>query len=453
MEKLAQFCASLHYRDLSEGCRERAKMLIADSVTNIVSGMALPIAPLLRSYIFELGGNAESTFVGGKKTSSTLAVFAHSAIASATQWDDTHNRSSTHIGSAVVPAALALCEREGLGGKTVIESVVVGSEVMARVGMTLDPRGLYRKGVHPSSLCGPFGTAAASGKSLGFTKDQFLDAFGLAAVQASGLLCGSEKGPMSWYIQYGRAAENGVIACRLVRLGANAPENVFKDSRGFLNLFSDHPRLLFLRKDLGKTYVIEKISQKRYPCFQFGQSGLEAFFHISENHSLNPDEIKRIIVYIPSSAFKEIFVGSKFDFPPKTLLSAQTNLRFLIGLAVTAGKVSLDQLIRERRNPSVKKMGERVFIEADEELNKIFPDTWPARVEVYMKGGSKLSHSVLYPKGDWRNPMTWKELHEKFIQLVQGRIGPKASKEIWNQLTHLEELKNVKNLLPRRLHA
>jgi 2-methylcitrate dehydratase PrpD len=52
-------------------------------------------------------------------------------MASATQWDDTHNRSVTHIGSAVVPAALAVCEREGLGGEKLIESVVMSAEVMA----------------------------------------------------------------------------------------------------------------------------------------------------------------------------------------------------------------------------------------------------------------------------------------------------------------------------------
>ena len=428
-------------------------MLIADSVTNVISGSALPIGSLLRSYVVELGGKPESTFLGWKKIPSTQAVLAHSAIASATQCDDTHNRSVTHVSSAVVPAALALCEQEGLGGKTMIEAVVAGAEVMARVGMTLNPRELYRRGIHPSSLCGPFGTAAASGKVLGFTPEEFFKAFGLAAVQASGLLCGSEKGPLSWYIQYGKGAENGVVASRLVRLGANAPENVFTNRRGFFRLFSNNPRFSYLGKDLAKTFAVGQISQKRYPCFQFGQSTLEAFFHLRKEYPFKQDEISRIVAYIPSSAYKEIFLGAKFDLPPRTVLSAQTDLRFLLGLAATVGEVSLDQLMKERENPAVTKMAKKVFVKGNEGLNKVFPVTWPAIVEISLMGKRKLSHSVLHPKGDWRNPLSWDDLYQKFVQVAGARIGPAASRKIWDQLTQIEELRTLENLLPRRIHV
>lgn len=453
MERLSEFCSSLRYRNLPERCRERAKKLIADSVTNVISGSALPIGSLLRSYVVELGGKPESTFFGWRKIPSTQAVLAHSAIASATQWDDTHNRSVTHVSSAVVPAALALCEQEGLGGKTMIEAVVAGAEVMARIGMTLNPRELYRRGFHPSSLCGPFGTAAASGKVLGFTPEDFFKAFGLAAVQASGLLCGSEKGPLSWYIQYGKGAENGVVASRLVRLGADAPENVFTDRRGFFRLFSNNPRFSSLGKDLAKTFVVEQISQKRYPCFQFGQSTLEAFFHIRKEYPFKKEEISRIIAYIPSTAYKEIFLGAKFDLPPRTLLSAQTDLRFLLGLAVSLGEVSLEKLVRDRENPRVEEMARKVVVKGDEELNKVFPGTWPAKVEVSLMGRQKLSHSVLHPKGDWRNPMSWEDLHEKFVQVAEVRIGRAMSRKLWDQLTQIEALRTVENLLPRRIHV
>lgn len=453
MERLSQFCSSLRYNDLPAVCKERAKVLIADSVANMISGLILPIGSVLQSYAFEIGGNPECRFVGGRRIPSPLAVFAHSSMASATQWDDTHNRSVTHISSAVVPAALAVCEREGLGGKKLIESVVIGAEVMARVGMTLGPRELYAKGFHPSSLCGPFGAAAASGKAFGFTQNQFFQAFGLAAVQASGLLCGSEKGPTSWYIQYGKGAECGVLASRLVRLGASAPQNMFTDFRGFFKVFSDNPKLSWLTKNLGKAFAVEEISQKRYPCFQFGQSVLEAFFQLRRKHSFSSTDIARIVVHIPSAAPKEIFLGAKFDFPPKTVLSAQTDLRFLLGFAATFSEVTLDRLIRDRENPSVKAVAGRVSVKGEAELNKHFPATWPGRIEIYLKGRRSLSHSVSYPKGDWRNPMTWEELHEKFTEIVERKSGRDGSKRIWSQLIHLDELPTLENLLPRRIHG
>ena len=453
MERLAHFCASLSYSGLPDRTREQAKMLIADSIINIVSALKLPIAPLLRSFVSELSGKPESTLIGGKKVPAPLAAFAHSAIASATQCDDTHNRSGTHISSAVVPVALAVCEQEGLGGKKLIESVVAGTEVMARVGMTLGPRVLYRKGFHPSSLCAPFGGAAASGKIFGFTPKEFLQAFGLAAVQSSGLLCGSEKGPLSWYIQYGKGAENGVVASRLGRLGANAPHNIFNNFRDFFNLFSNEPKRSFLTRDLGKVYAVEQVSKKRYPCFQFGQSTLEALFWIMEKESIAPDEISRVVGYIPAAAFKEIFRGSTFVFPPRTVLSAQTDLRFLISLAIATRGVSLKRLVEERENPSIARTARKVSVKGDETLNKAFPSTWPARVEIFLKGRRRLSHTVLYPKGDWRNPMTWEDLREKFTQVIQPQIGPKESRRLWNELTRLERVRNMKDLFPRRIYG
>jgi len=453
MERLSQFCASLRYRDLPEAVRERTKMLVADSLTNIISGLSLPIAPVVYAYVLEQGGRPESSLIGARRLPSTQVVFTHSAIASATQCDDTHNRSVTHVSSSVVPAALAVCESQGLGGKTLIESVVAGVEVMARVGLALNPRELYRRGIHPSSLTASFGTAATSGKAFGFTGKEFFQAFGLAAVQASGLLCGSEKGPLSWYIQYGKGAEKGIAASGLVRLGANAPENLFNDRRGFFRVFSDRPNLSFLRRDLGRRFAIQEVSQKRYPCFQFGQSALEAFFRITKEQMFQFREINRMDVYIPSAASKEIFLGEKFELPPRTVLSAQTNLRFLLGLAAVFGRVSLDDHVHERKNPAVNSVAQKVQVKGDDELNRVFPGTWPAKVEVHVKGKRILSASVLYPKGDWRNPMSWEQLQEKFLQLVQKKISPKRSKEIWNWLIHVEELRNIKDLFPRRIHV
>ena len=98
-------------------------------------------------------------------------------------------------------------------------------------------------------------------------------------------------------------------------------------------------------------------------------------------------------------------------------------------------------------------MARKVSVEGDEDLNKKFPGTWPARVEVYIERKMKLSQTVFYPKGDWRNPMSWDDLYYKFVQSTGDQISPATSKKIWTQLSHLEELKNIRNLLPRMINV
>lgn len=48
--------------------------------------------------------------------------------------DDVHTESKAHIGTVVIPAAWALAERCGCTGKELLEAVICGYEVMARIG-------------------------------------------------------------------------------------------------------------------------------------------------------------------------------------------------------------------------------------------------------------------------------------------------------------------------------
>ena len=49
--------------------------------------------------------------------------------------DDVHTNSKTHIGTVVIPAAWGMAEYLGKSGKELLEAVICGYEVMARIGM------------------------------------------------------------------------------------------------------------------------------------------------------------------------------------------------------------------------------------------------------------------------------------------------------------------------------
>jgi 2-methylcitrate dehydratase PrpD len=71
-------------------------------------------------------------------TSAINAAFASGMMAHAYETDDLHTKTLVHPGSAVVPAALAMSEIEGAGGRRFLRSVVVGYDVGCRMILALD---------------------------------------------------------------------------------------------------------------------------------------------------------------------------------------------------------------------------------------------------------------------------------------------------------------------------
>ena len=82
-----------------------------------------------------LGAGQGATVVyHGDQLSVDQAAFVNSAFGHGGEFDDTQLGSNTHSGAAIVPVALALAENRGLTGQQSLEAVIVGVEIMTRIG-------------------------------------------------------------------------------------------------------------------------------------------------------------------------------------------------------------------------------------------------------------------------------------------------------------------------------
>src|SRR5260370_20594297 len=80
----------------------------------IVSGSRLVPGERSIAYVKTLGGAKEALVVGTRILTSTVnAAFANGMMAHADETDDSHVPSQSHPRCGVVPAALAIAEREG----------------------------------------------------------------------------------------------------------------------------------------------------------------------------------------------------------------------------------------------------------------------------------------------------------------------------------------------------
>ena len=145
--KLAELVAHTSYEDLPPEVVERAKVVLLDTLSCAVAGYTK--APEECGWIIrmakELGGAPESTiWMDGTKVSALAAALANSCMVHTIDFDDTHLESVAHLGSSLLGAVLALGEKCHATGKEILTAFVLGFEVAARVGNSVNKGAVHR---------------------------------------------------------------------------------------------------------------------------------------------------------------------------------------------------------------------------------------------------------------------------------------------------------------------
>lgn len=121
MHKLASYIANAPRRALPAAVTERAKHHLLDTVAAMISGAQLLPGRRAIEFIATQGGVPEATVIGSNIVTSAInAALANGMHAHADETDDTYYLALVHPGCGVVPAALALAERQRAGGTALL---------------------------------------------------------------------------------------------------------------------------------------------------------------------------------------------------------------------------------------------------------------------------------------------------------------------------------------------
>src|SRR6202171_2456583 len=167
---------------------QAAKHRILDTLAAMVSGSHLQAGEMAIRFTQAQGGVAEATVLATDiRTSAVNAALANGMFAHADETDDFEPVTKAHPGSHVVPAALAMAEREGGSGSELLAAVTLGYDVCCRFLLALGPdlvRGSHRSAEGTSSTMG----AAAAAASLADLNEKGMRyALSYAAQQVSGI--------------------------------------------------------------------------------------------------------------------------------------------------------------------------------------------------------------------------------------------------------------------------
>lgn len=293
---LAKLVAEMRYQDLPKNVVAKTKELTLDQLGAQIGLSTKSFVRPAYEYVRALGGKKESTIVNyGDKTTAENAAFVNATFGSSFEIDDADLTALVHSGSVTIPTALALGEREHSTGKDYILAVVLGYEVIHRVGSAIARSALHR-GFHTTSLSGPFGAAAAAGSILKFDKDKVLNALGIAGSHASGLREYTHTGSEVKRIHAGIAAHGGLRSALLAGFGLDGPTTILEGEGGFCRAFADDYNLKDITKDFGKEFAVMQMWSKSYACNGMLQAPIDAIHMIRREHPFKLEDIEEVIM-------------------------------------------------------------------------------------------------------------------------------------------------------------
>jgi len=447
---LAQFVAGLRFEDLPANVVEQACRIIVDTVGCCISAwtedkeksrIALEIA---RQYPAKPGGSV----IGHADASAhaAFAALANGILANAADNDDTHKRALLHTGSVVVPAALALAQANGLSGRELIVSLVAGYEVAVRVGMAVMPT--HYRFWHSTATNGTFGGAATAARALKLDADGAQRALGLAGTQAAGLNTFFESGDMTKSVHPGKAAFNGILSGQLAAMGCTSPPAILEHPKGYLNAYSTEPKSAALTAGLGSKWEILENGFKYFPSILASHSPIQATLAIVQKHTVDPRQIERI-----TNETYNTVVSHFSNKDVQGVMSARVSVPYCIAASAVDRELTQRQFALARvDDPLVREVLAKTEVIADAELNKLYPDKFPARVTITMKDGRKLQETVLFPKGDPQDPLTAADLEAKFRENAAAMYDADRAGKLLAAIYALPDAKNT-DALTALLHG
>jgi len=444
-QELARYCSRTKFNDLSDEVIDCAKYRFLDFISVACRGSKEDPSQTIYRFVREME-KGEGVIVGtNEKAPYLYSALANGTSSHAIEMDDVDNEASLHPGVVVFPSALATGEMIGASGKSFILAVVLGYEVMVRLGSALGPEKSYKRGFHPTGTCGTFGSSVASSKILGLQEKEILSAMGISGSQAAGSMEYLAQGAWTKPFHAGWAAHSGMVAALLARKGFKGPSSILEGRDGFLHAYSNGADPFKVLEGIGSRFRILRTSVKPHACCRYMQPPIDAVLKIVNENNLRPEQVKKIKVGVLKAGAHLIADPIESKYNPQSIVDAQFSMPFGAAAALLYGKASLKEFqLSTIQSRPVREMMRKVECIVDPELDRTFPKQWRATAEILTEDEKSYSTTIEYPKGDPENPLSWEEMIERFHDLTGQIMKKKQRVKIVEEVERLDGIRDIR---------
>ncbi len=446
-EQLAAFASNFDTGEIPEPVTETVKIHVLDAIGIALAGMSMDYAKILYETIKELGGTQDATVIGwGNKFPAPLAALINGNLIHGADFDDTHLESITHVSSCVVPAGLAMVERTKRSGAELLGALVIGFEVMIRIGLGAG-KGLDARGSHVTPHCGIFGAAAAAGRLLGIDRVSMANAFGICGTLACGSLEFLQDGSWTKRLHAGWAAHAGILAALLSQKGYTGPKTILEGSYGFFrrHIGQEDYSIEKLVEGLGTVWNAREIALKKYPCCHIIAGYLDAIFDLKSRFKIRPEEVVEVICWVNPQAVACVCEPLSEKVAPSTPYSGQFSLPYSIAIALDALERNHISIADYAADPPINRdrfaLAKKVSYVSDASMP--YPEKLSAHVEVRLRSGERLEHFVEFPEGCIENPMKDLSVESKFLENATVALTERRAKLLRERIMELETIRDL----------
>jgi len=444
---IARFCTEINFSNIPTEVIKKAKIHILDTIGVQLVGSRRKETQNLIDYFEQLGGKPESTLITStSKIPMINAAFVNGEMIHDCGLDDVYPKASLHPASVVIPSSLAVAERQGVTGSSYITAVILGYDVMIRLGESIGPKVLYNRGFHPTGICGAFGSAAAVGKILNLSKEVLVRSFGIAGSFAGGLMEFLSDGSTVKRLHSANASKSGTLAVVLADMGYTGPYTIMEGKDGFFKAYAENPDISILT-DLGKEFKIVGAGLKMYPCTRYIEPSVNIIFDLQKKERIYYKNIEKVTIEIFGAAFPIVVDPLENKRRPVNDFAAQFSLSYNVAAAIVRGKLTREEYAPEvLQNKEILNLVDKIEIVEDPQMSKQYPELWPTRITIQFKGGKKLVQEIPTAKGDPKNPVSLEEVIEKFCNLAKTVFDKERTNKIVDTIMNLEKISDMKKV-------
>jgi len=438
--RLARYMVEARDRPLPPDVARETRHRILDAIAAMVSGARLKPGDMAIKFARAQGGTAEATVLTTNlRTSAINAALVNAMFGHADETDDFEPATKAHPGCSVVPAALAMAERERRSGIELLNAVALGYDLCCRLLMALGAghvRATHRSAEGTSSTFGAVGAAASLAR---LDETGMRHALSYAAQQVSGIwswVRDAEHVEKAFDFS-GMGARNGVTAAVMVQMGFTGVWDVLDGEHNALIALSSNPDPEAMVAGLGSRFFVSETAIKPYSVGYPIQAPLDAFLTLHRTHALTPQNVERIVVRLPEDGARIVNDRSMPD----------VNCRHVIAMALVDGDVSFDDShsYERMKDPRVLAVKERVQLVADPTL--MDPNApRSGLVEITLRDGRTVSHFTRHAPGTKENRMDTAAVNEKARRLMEPVIGASRTARAIERVNAVEELRDAAEL-------
>jgi 2-methylcitrate dehydratase PrpD len=410
LDDLAGWAAGLSYTDLPGPAVRQAELLIADLVGVAIGGARR--AELSRFADKSAGPRqARMLVIGDRWSDAGAAAFVNGCAGVALELDD-GLVGGGHAGAHVVPAALAVAQREHSSGQDLITAVVAGYEVAARLFRA------YRLAypAHPHGHLGAIGAAVAVATLTGVPPVSAARIAATLPILSTWSAC--FEGVSGRNAVVGMANQVAVTAADLADAGFAGATGALDQGFGEV---AGHPAdtgQLVAEVDV-RRLAVHAVVTKHLSVAGPLHCAVEAARQVA-----HPGPIHEVRVETVPNNMKFAVAARPND------LSARFSLPYAVAAALCKDPAEVRSFDYD---PEVAALAARVHVQEAGDLMEQHPGTHATRVTLAGPSGDRTA-TVVSPKGGPERPATEQDLAAKFTSLCGGDSGG-----LYTRLTSLRD--------------